>query len=307
MKRTISIILVLVMICCFVPSAFAAGTAEETAAATLYDLGLFSGTGTDAAGNPEFNLGSVPTRAQAVTMLVGLLGKTQAAESGTYTTPFKDVPAWAQKYVGYAYENGLTSGISKDAFGSNLPVTAQQYLTFVLGALGYDSGSDFSWKDASKLADKLGLTSGEYASAAEFLRGDLAKISASALTQKFKGTDVDLSQIIALSKSITAQSGTDIPVDEIAAIAQSVIAKNGELSSEDITAIAKLVAAEYDTGLPVESIAGIASTLIESKGSDIPTAEIASAASSIAGNYGVDISAEQASAIASLIEGFINK
>lgn len=316
MKKTVSMILVLALICCFVPSALAVGTGvqdatayAQTAAEKLNSLGLFSGTGTDAAGNPEFDLGSVPTRAEAMTMLVGLLGKTDAAQAGSWTTPFTDVPTWAEKYVGYAYASGLTSGIDATTFGSDLKASAPEYLSFVLSALGYKPGTDFSLDNAVVLADQLGLTDGgkDLSSITDFLRGDVASISLSALSQNFKGTDVQLSQIIALAKELSAKSSVDIPVDQIAAIAQSVITEKGKLSSDDISAIAKLVAAEYDTGLPVEDIAGIASTLIESKGSNIPTDQIASVASSIAGKYGVNIPADQISGIAQLVQGLIKK
>ncbi|MBQ2940861.1 MAG: S-layer homology domain-containing protein [Oscillospiraceae bacterium] len=95
-------------------------------------------------------------------MLVCLLGKDSEAKAGTFETPFTDVPAWAEPYVGYAYENKLTSGISATTFGSSATVTSSQYITFILRALGYDSSSDFSWDKAWELSDKIGLTNGRY-------------------------------------------------------------------------------------------------------------------------------------------------
>ena len=47
----------------------------EQAAQTLYKLGLFRGVSTASDGTPVFDLESVPTRNQAVIMLVRLLGK----------------------------------------------------------------------------------------------------------------------------------------------------------------------------------------------------------------------------------------
>ena len=308
MKKLISLLLVLVFSCCLVTAALAADSGDAlTAAKTLYVMGLFSGTGTDAGGVPDFDLDKVPTRAEAVTMLVTLLGKSDAAKAGTWTTPFTDVPAWAAPYVGYAYENGLTAGLSKTLFGSSSPITGQQYLTLVLSALGYDEGADFSWQNASALADKLGLAGGDSSAAAEFLRGDLAIISASALTQNFKGTDVDLTQVIALGKSLAAESDADIPAAEIAAIAQTVAGSNGKLSGEDITAIAKLVAAEYDAGLPVDQIASITVRLVDSKGTDVPVDEIASVVKSVTTQYKVNLPVDGAVSIYTLISGLINK
>ena len=75
------------------PVASAAKSEATEAAETLYGLGLFQGTGTDAAGRPNYDLERAPTRAEAVTMLVRLLGKEDAARAGAWQTPFTDVAA----------------------------------------------------------------------------------------------------------------------------------------------------------------------------------------------------------------------
>ena len=143
MKRFLSIVLVIVMFCCMMPAAFAASDEATAAADELYALGLFNGTGTDANGNPNFDLDRAPTRYEAVTMLVRLLGKDGEAKAGTWKTPFTDVVDWAKPYVGFAYANGLTAGTSATTFGGGAAVSASQYLTFVLRALGYDNSVDF--------------------------------------------------------------------------------------------------------------------------------------------------------------------
>lgn len=165
-------------------------TPQYTAAKKLYAKGLFQGTGTDEDGNPVFDLDRTPTRAEAVTMLVRLLGKEDEAKTGTWTTPFTDVADWAKPYVGYAYANGLTTGTSATTFGGNATVNASQYLTFVLRALGYESGTDFQWNKAWELSDQIGLTSGEYnANTTDFTRGDVALISYTSLSADKKPID----------------------------------------------------------------------------------------------------------------------
>lgn len=162
----------------------------QEAAQSLYELGLFNGTGTDANGNPIFDLDRAPTRHEAVTMLVRLLGKGEEAENGTWNTPFTDVADWAKPYVGYAYANGLTSGTSATTYSGDAPVTASQYLTFVLRALGYSSGTDFQWDRAWELSDSLGITNGQYnADTTAFTRGDVAIISYNALSAGKKPMD----------------------------------------------------------------------------------------------------------------------
>lgn len=203
-KRIVSWILVLALAFSLVPPAFAASTEATDAAQSLYELGLFNGTGTDAKGNPIFDLDRAPTRHEAVTMLVRLLGKEQEAKQGSWTTPFTDVAEWAKPYVGYAYTNGLTAGTSATTYSGNASITASQYLTFVLRALGYESGTDFQWDKAWELSDKIGLTDGRYnANTKSFTRGDVAIISANALKTKNKGTETTLLSVLVQSGTIS--------------------------------------------------------------------------------------------------------
>ena len=189
-KRIISLFLLMVMACSLVPAAFAASEEAIGAAEQLYELGLFEGTGTDANGNPIFDLDRTPTRHEAVTMLVRLLGKEEEAKAGNWEIPFTDVAEWAKPYVGYAYANNLTSGTSSTTYSGNATVTASQYLTFVLRALGYDSSTDFRWDKAWELSDKLGITDGQYNATSAFTRGDVAIISYNALNAPKKETQL---------------------------------------------------------------------------------------------------------------------
>lgn len=199
MKRLIALSLALLLSLALATPAFAADAETEHAAAwTLYRMGLFRGTGADADGFPVFDLDKVPTRAQGVTMLVRLLGQEETALAGTWTIPFTDVPAWARPYVGYAYDKGLTTGRSETLFDPNTPISATEYLTFVLRALGYQSGKDFAWDAAWTLSDKLGVTDGSYNGEInrDFDRGDVAVVSVNALEVKPKGADKTLREIL---------------------------------------------------------------------------------------------------------------
>lgn len=187
MKRLISVLLALVLAVGLMPGAAAAGDEAITAADALNALGLFSGTGTDAAGKPIYDLDRQPTRQEAITMLVKLVGGAQESSKGGWKTPFTDVDDWAKNWVGYAYAKGLTAGTSATTFGANDKTTAAQYLTFILKALGYDATSDFSWDKAWDLADRIGLTGGEYGPQSTFTRADMAILSNRALDIKMKG------------------------------------------------------------------------------------------------------------------------
>lgn len=188
MKRIISAFLTFALSLCLCTSVFAATSSAEHAADILYNLGVFKGNGTAPSGLPNYELDTVATRTVAVTMLVRLLGKEDDAQNHIYALPFTDVPTWAIPYVGYAYENHLTAGISNTAFGGNNNLSATMYLTFLLRALGYNSSTDFAWDKAWELSDAIGMTSGQYdENSIAITRGDVVLLSAKALETKLKG------------------------------------------------------------------------------------------------------------------------
>lgn len=179
-KQVLAFILSLALTLSLVPTAAFATTDDNglCAARQLYRQGLLQGTGVDENGDPVFDLNRTVTRAEAVTMIVRLLGKEGTAQNGTWILPFDDVPNWAGPYVGYAYWHHLTNGTSDSTFGSTQTITATEYLTFVLRILGYTSGVDFQWDRAWELSDQIKLTFGEYDENTKiFTRGDMAEIS----------------------------------------------------------------------------------------------------------------------------------
>ena len=120
------------------------------AADDLKDLGLFLGT------DKGYELDREPTRTEAAVMLVRLLGKETESKEKNYEHPFTDVPEWADAYVGYLYENGLTKGIGDGKFGATDLCTVQMFCTFVLRALGYtEDAGDFTYDEAIDFAAEL--------------------------------------------------------------------------------------------------------------------------------------------------------
>lgn len=191
--------------------------AAKSAADTLYSLGLFKGTGTDGSGNPVYELDRAPRREEALVMLIRLLGAEADALAAAATHPFTDVPEWLNPYVAYAYDKGLTNGISDTQFGGGATATSNMYITFVLRALKYsDSGEnpDFIYYRACEFSDKIGLTNGEYSAASAFTRGDVALISESALGQGLKSTGKSLLETLIDQGAVTraAAENTGFPV-----------------------------------------------------------------------------------------------
>lgn len=143
----------------------------EAQAQMLYDLGLFKGT------DKGFALEKSMTRAEASVMLTRLLGAEKTALEGNWKHPFTDVPQWADKYVGWLYQNGLTKGVSATLYGSQRNVTCGQYCIFLTRAhLDADSyqGTAFVDNDEVRQTDEEG-----------FIRGDAVSLSARLLSTNY--------------------------------------------------------------------------------------------------------------------------
>ncbi len=172
----------------FVPAAYARDFSnEESLASNLKALGLFKGVS-----ETSFDLERQPTRVEALVMLIRTLGKEQEALNGKWSHPFIDVPDWANQYVGYAYENKLTNGISETEFGTS-NANASMYLTFVLRALGYSdtNGQDFLWSDPYSLSKKVGILP-DKVDTNNFLRADVVLVSYYSLQSNLKNSDITL-------------------------------------------------------------------------------------------------------------------
>ena len=164
-----------------------ASTDYNTLAAALRTMGLFQGSGTGYGSG--FDLEAAPTRIQGLILFLRLIGEEEAALASTAACPFTDVPDWCQSYAAYAYQQGYTRGMDAEnqIFGTNDTLTARQYVTFLLRALGYqDSGEnpDFTWDTVLSRAVELGvLTPGEEAllNGEPFLRAQVVYLSYFAL------------------------------------------------------------------------------------------------------------------------------
>ena len=130
-------------------------------------------------------------------MFLRLIGEEGAALACTQGNPFADTPAWCDRYVAYAYAKGYTKGVGADAAGAlyfapDTVLSAGEYMTFVLRALGYtDSGTnpDFSWSNALGKSVELGvLNSAEQAmlTGGSFLRAQVVYVSYFALSAATK-------------------------------------------------------------------------------------------------------------------------
>lgn len=180
---------------------------SEKTAIKLCSLGLMRGIGYTDGGILLFDLNRTPSRAEAITMLVRLLGKEKDALNTGKTHPFSDVPEWADGYVSYAYENGLTNGISDTLFGSEQLCTVEMYATFILRTLDYlEIGENKKFPDDNlwQIAETVGISSEKYNSG-EFWRGELAEMSFDALQANINGTEDKLYEKLILENVFTEQ------------------------------------------------------------------------------------------------------
>lgn len=162
------------------------GVDYNAMADALAEMGLLQGTGVSYGSGYELERTSM--RIEGLVMFIRLLGEERAALQSTAPNPFADVPTWAERYVAYAYEKGYTTGTGVAAdgtmyFSPNATISAEEYMTFLLRALGYsDSGKDpdFSWQTAMTDGVTYGVLREKERAAIEdddFLRSRLVYLS----------------------------------------------------------------------------------------------------------------------------------
>jgi len=253
LKRTLCLILALCLMlgALSLPAAAAGGArsyrTEESLAAVLKALGLFRGVS-----DIDLALDRAPDRAQALVMMLRLMGLEPAAQTETGTQPFADLDAciWAEPYVGYAYRHGMTKGMSSTQFGGTIPAEARTYLTFVLRALGYEEGfdGDFLWSDPVPLARSVGLLPASVR-LDDFRRADVVTISYAALSAKRRDSSVPLAQELA-SRGILAQDALDAYYDPAAAETGRLSSPYAENTAEYLRATRLPLGIDI-TGLPM--------------------------------------------------------
>lgn len=199
MKKVLSVLLCILMCISVAPVAHAENSRDlssETALASqLKTLGLFQGGGDTGDGTTDFALNRAPSKTEALVMLIRAIGKGTEAEAYPKTHHFSDVPTWADGYVSYAYDKGLTKGVSDTKFGAKNAASAEVYLTFMLRALGYSEGKekDFSWDAPWALASYCGILPTQV-SWTNFLRADVVTVTSAALYADIKGTQTTLGE-----------------------------------------------------------------------------------------------------------------
>ena len=132
----------------------------------LFDYGLFQGK------DGSYKLEDEVTRAEAITVLVRLIGKNPTDIESIFT----DVPAnhWANTYITYAKKSGYVNGINEQEFAPDRNVTGIEFIKMSMSILGYD---EVTIENAVELGQNCGMLSNDYliASASDYVlkRNDL--------------------------------------------------------------------------------------------------------------------------------------
>lgn len=129
--------------------------------------------------NGNFNPDQKVTRNEMAVVMSNLMDYRAATYAGT--SPFTDVPSWAEPYVAACWTNGITSGYTKTTYGGSDSVTTSQAALMLMKALGYfqyqsDFGTD--WQFATiKQAGKIDLFDDVDSGVREAMtRNDLAQL-----------------------------------------------------------------------------------------------------------------------------------
>ena len=92
--------------------------------------------------NGDFNPDQNVTRNEMAVVMSNLMEYNVASYANT--SPFTDVPSWAEPYVAACFVNGITAGTSATTYGGSETVTTAQAALMLMKALGYfQYASDF--------------------------------------------------------------------------------------------------------------------------------------------------------------------
>lgn len=134
--------------------------------------------------NGNFNPDQKVTRNEMAVVMSNLMDYRAATYAGT--SPFTDVPSWAEPYVAACWTNGITSGYTKTTYGGSDTVTTSQAALMLMKALGYfQYSSDFGtdWQFATiKKASQIDLFDDVDSGVREAMtRNDLAQLVLNAM------------------------------------------------------------------------------------------------------------------------------
>ena len=175
---------------------------HEEAIEVLKTVGIMTGDE-----NGKFNPEAKVTRNEMAVVMSNLMAYNVASYKNT--SPFTDVPEWAEPYVAACYTNGITSGYDAKTYGGNDSVTTAQAALMVMKALGYfqyqsDFGADWQLSTVAQ-GNKIDLFDDVDSGVKEAMtRNDLAQLVLNALESGTVEADDDTIKVENGDTTVTA-------------------------------------------------------------------------------------------------------
>ena len=149
--------------------------------------------------NGKFNPEAKVTRNEMAVIMANLMDYRVSNYKGT--SPFTDVPAWAEPYVAACFTNGIVSGYDAKTFGGNDSVATSQAALMLMKALGYfQYQSDFAddWQLSTiKQGNKIDLFDDVASNVKEAMtRNDVAQLVLNALKSGTVEADDDTIKVV---------------------------------------------------------------------------------------------------------------
>ena len=156
--------------------------------------------------NGNFNPDAQVTRNEMAVIMSNLMDYRVATYSGT--SPFTDVPSWAEPYVAACWTNGITAGYSATTYGGSDNVTTAQAALMLMKALGYfqyDSDFGTDWQLATiTQATKIDLFTDVDSGVKEAMtRNDLAQLVLNTLESGTVEASSDVTQVTTGDVNVT--------------------------------------------------------------------------------------------------------
>jgi Big-like domain-containing protein len=235
MKRTLSLMLALVMVLGTFTMAFAndnIGDAEMEAGAFLKANEVLKG---DAEG--DLLLGNVLKKQNAVVLLSRLMKVEELAKAfpTDEDTMYPDVTdPFYEGYIAWATTEGLIEGKGTGDFGFDASVTAREFATMVLRSLGYTVGedADVEWDNALEFAIELGVAA-EGTEDGIVSRGTVALMTFNALPLNIKDSEETLGEKLEIEMPTPAA----LEVEEVVAnnLKEVKVVFNQEVNADTVT------------------------------------------------------------------------
>lgn len=191
-KKTLSLLLVLAMVLGSFSFAFAA---EEPAAMTEAEAGEFLKKAGVLEGNDagDLMLDKALKRQDMIVLFSRLLGQEEEAKTFDGQPTFKDIrDKYYNPYLAWGQANKLIEGHTEERFGYNEEMTAQQYVTILLRALGYGEEAK-EYDNVVAKAKELGLLKDvKVENETKITRGQMSVMTMNALGTKMKDSDKTL-------------------------------------------------------------------------------------------------------------------